>query len=235
MSYKNNSILAVIPARGGSKSIPKKNLCKVGGMSLVGRAGRLAKSMAVIDEVVLSTDDAQIAREGKNYGVSVPFLRPLALSGDYALSADVWRHAWLASELFFKRRFDISILLEPTSPLRTVEDIELTVKKLLNKEYDAAVTVSPTPAHFTPQKTLVVKEGKVGFYLKDGARYAIRQKIPQYYHRNGICYAVKRKTLIEDRRIMECNCAAVVIKRRVVNIDELFELELAEQLLTRTQ
>jgi CMP-N-acetylneuraminic acid synthetase len=96
------------------------------------------------------------------------------------------------------------------------------------------VTVSPTPAHFTPHKTLTVNPaGIIGFYLDGGAGHALRQTIPQFYHRNGLCYAVTRQALMEDGHILEDDCAAVVVERPIVNIDEPFELELAEFLLGR--
>lgn len=231
MSYQGYIVLAVVPARGGSKGIPRKNLCKVGGISLVGRAVQIAKSVSWIDQVVLSTDDEEIAEEGRKHGASVPFMRPDELSGDMSTSIDMWQHAWLTSEEFFEQRFDISILLEPTSPLRTAEDIEQTVKKLIETNAKAAATVSPTPAHFTPHKTLTVEDGKIGYYLSSEAKHSIRQTIPQYYHRNGLCYAVKRSTLIDEGVILDDQCSAVIVDRPVVNIDEPIELEIAELLI----
>ena len=235
MSYKEYNILAVIPARGGSKGIPRKNLCKVDGLSLVARAVKIAKSLTWIDKVVLSTDDQEIAEEGRKYGAEVPFMRPAELGGDYATSSDTWRHAWLESEVHYNCRFDISILLEPTSPLREPADVERTVDILFkDKDVAAAATVSRAPAHFTPHKCLIVnQEGFIGFYLKDGQKFSIRQKIPAYFYRNGACYAVKRKTLVDKGLIMEEHCAAVIIDRPVVNIDEPLDIEFAEFLLER--
>jgi len=233
MGFNGYSVLCVVPARGGSKSIPRKNLCKIDGVSLVGRAAIVAASLDWIDHAVLSTDDFEIAEEGKRFGLEVPFMRPVQLSGDMATSVDMWRHAWLECEKIFKQRFDISILLEPTSPLRKPVDIELTVATMIKKKHMAAATVSRTPAHFTPHKTLTINDGCIGFYLKEGAKHSIRQTIPDYYHRNGICYAVMRQTLVDNMHILEDNCAAVVIDRPVVNIDEPFEIELAEYLLAK--
>lgn len=232
--YKDKSVLAVIPARGGSKSIPQKNLCRVGGISLVGRAAKIAAGLNLIDKVVVSTDDDDIAEEARKYGALVPFMRPDHLAGDMSSSIDMWKHAWLASEKAFACSFDISILLEPTSPLRTDRDIINTIDYLLSNDiFKAAATVSPTPAHYTPHKTLVVENGKIGYYLADGAQYSIRQKIPKYYHRNGLCYAVRRKTIVEEGIILEDQCGAVIVDRYVVNIDEPIELQIAEMLLTR--
>jgi len=234
MSYKGSNILAVIPARGGSKGIPRKNLCTVGGISLVGRAAQAALSLEWIDHTILSTDDEEIAAEGQRYGAEVPFMRPAELASDRARSTDMWQHAWLTSEDHFNQTFDISILLEPTSPLRRPEDILTTVDILIESGSDAAATFSRAPAHFTPHKCLTLDDsGIIGFYHEQGRQFSIRQKIPNYYYRNGICYAVKRHTLLEKEMIIEENCKAVVIERPVVNIDDLHELEYAEFLLQK--
>lgn len=234
MALQGLSVLAVVPARGGSKSIPRKNLMPVAGLSLVGRAAAVAATLPWLDARIVSTDDAEIAEEALRHGLEAPFLRPAEISGDTATSVDMWRHAWTAAEVHYGRRFDLSVLLEPTSPLRRPEDVTRTVETLLQQDAKAAATVSRTPAHFTPHKTLTLDAaGRIGFYLAEGARHSLRQGIPAYYHRNGLCYALRRQTLVEEGRIIEDDCAAVVIERPVVNIDEPFELELAEWLLQR--
>jgi CMP-N-acetylneuraminic acid synthetase len=91
------------------------------------------------------------------------------------------------------------------------------------------------PGHFTPQKTLTIDdEGRIGFYLQTGSSYSLRQTIPPYYYRNGICYAVRRETLIERGVIMDETCHAIVIERDVVNIDDPIDLKFAEFLFSRT-
>jgi CMP-N,N'-diacetyllegionaminic acid synthase len=236
MPYKGFSVLAVVPARGGSKSIPRKNMCLVGGISLVGRAAQVATSLSWVDKAILSTDDKEIKEEGLVHGLEVPFMRPKSLAKDLSSSVDMWRHAWITAEEHYNMRFDISILLEPTSPLRRPEDIEKTIAALLNGDHLAAATISKASAHFTPHKCLTINaRGNVAFYLKDGAFYSIRQKIPRYYFRNGVCYAVKRETVVDMGQILEERCAAVVIERPLVNIDEPFDLELTEFLLKREQ
>ena len=233
MSLRGQNVLAVVPARGGSKAIPRKNLCHIGGLSLVARAGRTAAALSWIDARILSTDDREIADEGRAHGLDVPFMRPDDLSGDLANSIDMWRHAWLESEKHYGMRFDVSVLLEPTSPLRRPEDVTDTVELLLSGDYKAAATVSPAPAHFTPHKCLTVQDGMLGFYHDAGARHSIRQTIPTYYFRNGICYAVRRKTLVEEKMILGDHCAAQIVERPIVNIDEPFDLELAEFMIQR--
>lgn len=234
MSRGGLNILAVVPARGGSKGILRKNLKEVCGISLVGRAGKLAKSIDWIDEAIVSTDDVEIAEEARKYGLDVPFMRPADLAGDRSGSVEMWQHAWYEAEKYYKKRFDVSILLEPTSPMRRVEDIDRTVSALLKEDAPAAVTVSKTPAHFTPHKTLTINDtGEIGFYLEGGANFSLRQNIPNYYHRNGLCYALRREHLLEKGFIIDEKALAIVVKRYVVNIDDLFELELAEWLMKK--
>ncbi len=233
MTPEGLAVLAVVPARGGSKSIPRKNLCTVASLSLVARAARTAAALPWIDARLLSTDDEEIAAEGRDHGLEVPFLRPAELSGDRAGSVETWRHAWLEAEKHWGRTFEISVLLEPTSPLRRPEDVERTVRTMVDGGHPAAATVSPTPAHYTPHKTLTVSDdGLIGFYREDGSQHSLRQSVPQYYHRNGLCYSVTRRHLLDEGRIIDCDAAAVIVKRPVVNIDDPFELRLAEWLAT---
>ncbi|MBN1849825.1 MAG: acylneuraminate cytidylyltransferase family protein [Deltaproteobacteria bacterium] len=234
MSYHGFTVLAVVPARGGSKGIPRKNLQKINNISLVGRAAKIAVSIPWIDRAILSTDDAEIADEGLRYGLDVPFMRPPELAGDLSSSVEMWKHAWLKSEEHYDMKFDVSILLEPTSPLRRKEDVEKTMSALMDGDHFAAATVSKTPAHFTPHKCLTINyQGYIGFYLEQGDQFSIRQKIPTYYFRNGVCYAVKRKALVEKGHILEESCIAVLLDRPLVNIDEPFDLELAKFLIKR--
>ena len=233
MSINNQKILAVIPARGGSKGIPNKNLRVIQGKSLVDHAATCAKSLGrIIDAIVLSSDSEEIIEHAKTLHINAPFKRPLELSNDDAKSIDMWKHAWLVSEDYYKEQFDISILLEPTSPLRTPDDIKNTLQLLIDKQPYSVVTVSKTPGHYTPHKTLEVKEsGVIQPYLEDGLKFSIRQHIPNYYHRNGICYAVTRESLIDKNNLMQENCLALIIDRPIVNIDEEIDLKLAEVLM----
>lgn len=234
MAWEGCSVLAVVPARGGSKGIPQKNLRVVAGRSLVSHVALVVRSLPWIDEAVLSTDDEDIAEEGRQSGLTVPGLRPDRLGSDEALSVDVWRHAWLQAERDRGRAFDLSVLLEPTSPLRRPEDIEATVRALISSACMAAVTVSRVPAHYSPQKALTVSEkGELGYYHQEGPATTLRQRLPAYYCRNGLCYAAKREQVVSLRRIVEANATAVVIERPVVNIDEPFDLEVAQWLFER--
>lgn len=227
-------MLAVVPARGGSKGIPRKNLARVGGMSLLARTAGVVARLPWLDAAVLSTDDPEIAAEGRAHGLDVPFLRPADLAADHAAAAPAWKHAWEAAEAHCGRRFDLSVWLQPTSPLRTPEDVTATVAAMVQGGHAAACTVSRIPGHYTPEKTFVLEEsGVMRFYASDGARHVARQSIPDYWTRNGHCYAVRRATLVERGHIVEEDCKAVPIERFIVNIDDPIDLDLAEWALAR--
>jgi len=234
---QSQRVLAVIPARGGSKGVPRKNLRVVGGLSLVGRTAALAASVPWIDRTVVSSDDAEIRAEAERHGAAAPFARPAELADDAAKSEDTWRHAWLAAEAAYGERYEISLLLEPTSPLRIEADLVAAVAALTAGGHACAVTVSPIAAHYSPHKALTIDgSGRLGFYLHNGALYSRRQAIPApVYHRNGLCYAATRAAVVERGEIIGADCAAVIIDRPTVNIDDEFELELAEWLLARQQ
>ncbi len=234
MAIRGLRVFALVPARGGSKGLPGKNLRSLAGRSLVEHAARVARSIEWIDRAILSSDDPQIAEVARAAGLEAPFLRPPELSNDTAKSIDVWRHAWLAIEAQEQRQYDLGVLLEPTSPMRRASDVVATIELLLDSGAGTAATVSPTPGHFTPHKTLTVDgNGRIGFFVPDGARFSRRQDIPSYFHRNGVCYAARRDAIVERRVIVDEDCVALVLDRPLVNIDSLADLEYAQYLMER--
>jgi len=234
VAWAGRTVLAVVPARGGSKGIPRKNLRQVGGLSLIARAARTARALGWIDRAILTTDDEEMAEEGRRHGLEVPFLRPAELASDTANAYENWRHAWLESERCFGERFDVSLLLQPTTPLRRPADVERTVATLIEGGHPAAATVGRVPSDFLPERCLTLgDDGRLRFYLPQGGWLARRQDAAPAYFRDGTCYARTRRSLIEEARDIEDDCAGVVIDGFCVNIDEPFELELAEFVLAR--
>lgn len=227
--YQGSRTLAVVPARGGSKGIPRKNLAVVGDRTLIAHVADLVASLDWLDEAILSTDDSDIAIEGSRVGLNVVD-RPADLASDNASNVGVWKHAWLESERRWQTRYDFGVLLQPTSPLREASDVTDCVRVLVEEHRDAVITVSPTPGHYTPEKTMVVRDGDLAPYLGEEFE-SIRQRIPDYYFLNGYCYAARRSRIIEDECVHGENTGFVVIERPVVNIDEPFDLDLANWLV----
>lgn len=229
-TWKERGILAVVPARGGSKRIPRKNLQSVAGLSLVGWAAQTCRQLPWLTGALLSTDDEEVAEEGRCHGLAVPFMRPPELATDSAGSREMWQHAWRRGEEHFGRTFECSILLQPTTPLRRARDVERCVAEVMDEGHGGAVTVGRIPGHFVPEKLLRLDQrGCVTLYL-DRAGSEPEQTVPEYYWRNGACYAVSRQTLMEEGCIVERDCKAVIVEDLTVSIDDPYELQHCELL-----
>lgn len=226
-------ILAVVPARSGSKGIPDKNICSLAGTSLIGWAGICLSKLDWIDSKILSTDSAEYANEGVKFGLSAPFLRPKHLSTDTAGAVETITHALLEAEKYYSLHFDIVLIIEPTSPLRTAEDIENAALLLVKAKADSVVCVSELSMKAHPLKVLKVVDDKLMFYDEKGSSITARQSLEGLYWRNGVCYALTRDCLLENKKIFTENSRPLVIKREIVNIDEPIDLEWAEFLIQR--
>jgi CMP-N,N'-diacetyllegionaminic acid synthase len=227
-------ILAVVPARGGSKGLPRKNLLPLGGVPLVARVGDVVRACSSIDRAVVSTDDEQIARVAVAAGLDAPFRRPEHLSGDRIGDVDVLRHALDAAEADDGTRYDVVVMLQPTSPLRTPQQVEEVLQQLVERDLDAVWTVSPSDGKTHPLKQLRLVDGELRFDHPDGASIIARQQLTQLWHRNGVAYAVRRSTL-EAGLLMGARTGATIIVGPVANIDDALDLEWAEFLLARKE
>ena len=225
-------VLAVVPARGGSKGLPRKNLLPLGGVPLVGRVGQVVKACPSIDRAVVSTDDEDIAAAAEASGLEAPFRRPEDLSGDRIGDVDVLRHALAATEADDGSHYDIVVMLQPTSPLRTAEQVERTLHRLVEDDLDAVWTVSPTDGKAHPVKQLRLEDDLLRFDHPNGAGVVARQELAPLWHRNGIAYALRRATL-EAGALLGARTGAVIIDGPVANIDDALDLEWAEFLLAR--
>ena len=221
-------VLAVVPARGGSKGIKLKNLQKVGGVSLVGRVGIVIGQCPSIDRAVVSTDHPEIAEVARKYGLDVPFTRPQSLSGDQVGDMPVLRHALSATEADEGTRYDIVVMLQPTSPFRRADHVERSLRDLVERDLDAVWTVSETDSKAHPLKQLVMRDGLLGYWDERGATIIARQQLSPVYHRNGVAYALTRDALLkEDGTLLAPKTGAVVVDEPLVNIDGPMDLELA--------
>lgn len=231
--HSGKKILAVIPARSGSKGIPDKNIRSLSGISLIGWAGNCLSQLPWIDAKIISTDSAKYVDEGKRFGIDAPFLRPPHLSTDTAGAVETMAHALLEAERHYGMRFDVVLIIEPTSPFRTAEDIERAVHLLVNSGAESVVCVSELNSKAHPFKVLKVSDDRLQFYDEQGAGVVARQSLGTLYWRNGVCYALTRKCLLEKKKIFTDNTRPLVIKREIVNIDEPIDFEWAEFLIQR--
>ena len=226
-------VLALVPARSGSKGIPDKNMALLGGLSLIARAGKVLGQIPWIDRRIISTDSQRYADEGRKYGLEAPFLRPAELSVDTAGALETFVHALGTCEQTDGCRYDILIVTEPTSPMREPADVEVTVQALLRTGADSAVTVSRIDTKAHPYKVFSISEGRLRYFSEEGKRITARQDLEPLYARNGLCYGFRRETLLSKRVLITENTVSVVTGRPVVNIDEPLDLLWAEFLLEK--
>jgi CMP-N-acetylneuraminic acid synthetase len=197
---KDHKILAVIPARGGSKGIPRKNVQILLGKPLIAYSIHAALQAHTIHKTVVSTDDESIAGIARHYGAEVPFLRPPHLSTDTATSVSVLQHAVQYLSDAQENREDIIVCLQPTSPLRSAEDIDQAVSLCVRTGADSVVSLCPAEHHPYWMKKVV---GNRVYPLMevDDEQYPRRQDLPPVYQLNGAIYVTRKKIMPRERSI----------------------------------
>jgi CMP-N-acetylneuraminic acid synthetase len=224
----------VVPARGGSQGVKLKNLREIGGVPLVAQAGRIAAALEFADRRIVSTDHAEIARVATEAGLSAPFMRPEALSGPIISDLQVLTHALEEVERIDGVRYNIVVMLQPTSPSRTVQHVHDTVALLVRDAFDAVWTVSETDSKAHPLKQLSIVGGsRLDYYDPRGAAIVARQQLQPVYHRNGIAYAFTRACLLDQKTIKGARTGALIVEGPVVNIDTELDLDWVNFLLQR--
>ena len=223
---------AVVPARGGSKGLPLKNLRPVGGVPLVTRAGLVCGQLPWLDRAVVSTDHDDVKRAAEQGGLAAPFTRPEALSGDRIGDWDVLHHALTECERLDGVTYDVVLMLQPTSPLRRPEHVTATAEMLLEGDWDAVWTVCETDSKHHPLKQLTVGGGgALDYYDPRGGEILARQQLGSVYHRNCVAYAFARRCLAEQRTTKGRRTGALVLDGHFVSIDTEWDLLLTEFIL----
>ena len=227
----NKRVLALITAREGSKGLPGKNIMMVNGKPLIVWSITIAKKSKYIDRLIISTDSKKIANIAKEWGCDVPFIRPDELATDKATSMDVIIHA-----INFLNdtddKYDYLILLEPTSPLRDVEDIDIALEKLYNNK--TAVSIASVGKHESTHPRFTSKIDKNGFLtpLFPEIIDSRRQDLDEEYFLDGTIYISdinelkKRKTFYHEKTIPH-----VVDRYKVFEVDELMDIYIIEAMM----
>lgn len=223
-------VIAVIPARGGSKSVPGKNIKLLSGKPLLQWSIEIGKSVAYIDRVIVSTDDEQIAKIARGCGAEV-YSRPAHLATDEALVIDALR------DLIKTLRGEgenggIMVLLEPTCPLRAAEDV-IACLELLGQGYDSAATF--TEAALNPHRAWKIDASRPEVFIPGAIPWTPRQKLPKAYQLNGAVYAFKMSLLdAEEKGLLLGKPGAVVMPPgRSVDIDDELDFAVVETLMQR--
>ena len=225
-------ILAIVPARGGSKGIKGKNLKKLQGVSLVARCGQVLKDIEQISLALVSTDSEEIAEEARRNGLQVPFLRPDSLSGDLISDIDVLQHALVEAEHFAKTTFEIILMIQPTSPMRQKSDVTDVLYRMQQGAFDSVFTVSETDSKGHPFKQFTLDGDTISYFDKRGESIIARQQLKPTYHKNGLVYAVTRECLVSQATLLGKSASYVCTRRLTVNIDTPLDLQFADFLLS---
>lgn len=232
---KNIEILCIIPARGGSKGIHKKNLVKLCGKSLIEYTIDEAKKSNLITRTILSSDDDEIISFCRNKNIEILFKRPVKLAEDQSSMLSVIEHAvkYLKDNENYKP--DIILLLQPTSPLRSYHNIDEALTKLIDSNADSIVSVIEVPHNYNPYSIMKLKKDYLIPYLKYDERKNIRQLKPIFYARNGAAiYAFTYNCLINKKSIFGDKILPYFMKKEdSIDIDDEIDLVLAEALLKK--
>jgi CMP-N-acetylneuraminic acid synthetase len=221
----------VVPARGGSKAIPRKNVSDLAGRPLLAYTADAARAAARLTRVILSTDDPDIAAIGRGLGLEVPFQRPAELASDAAPMLPVLRHAVdeMAARGFAA---EAVVLLQPTSPLRRAEHIDQAIALLDDSGADTVVSVVEVPHQFTPGSLMRLEDGRLR--PVDSAGATRRQDKPRLFARNGPAILAVRTAALARPSFYEGDCRPFVMSALdSIDVDGPDDLELVECILSR--
>jgi len=225
-------VLGVIPARGGSKGIPRKNLAPLGGRPLIAYTCDAARESRRLTRVVVSTDDEEIASVAGRLGIEVPFLRPASLAADDTPMVEVLVHAVASLEARDAYRPAAIVLLQPTSPFRRGGHIDAAVDLLESSGADSVVSVVAVPHQFTPSSLLRLDGDRVVPWT-EGTAPTRRQDKPLLFARNGpAVLAVRTRVLVEQNALYGADTRGLPMTREEsLDIDDTFDLEVADLLI----
>jgi CMP-N-acetylneuraminic acid synthetase len=222
--------LGVIPARGGSKGIPQKNLAMLCGRPLLAYTADAARRSASLTRVIVSTDDGAIGDAARALGLEVPFLRPAALAADEMPMLPVLQHA-VAAMADHGFRAEVVVLLQPTSPLRRSEHIDAAVELLDRSGADSVVSVVEVPHQFNPLSVLRLDDERLRPFL-EGPSVAGRQNKPRVLARNGPAVLATRVATLDRGSLYGDDCRPLLMSAEdSLDVDTAWDLSLAELLL----
>jgi CMP-N,N'-diacetyllegionaminic acid synthase len=229
-SREKPEVLAIIPARGGSKGIPRKNIALLKGKPLISYTVRAAIDAERVDRVVVSTDDEEIRSVAAQWGAEVPFLRPAELATDDASSVDVVQHCLDTLKNDFRYVPDVIVLLQPTSPLRNERHIDEAIELFTaDPDCDACVSVMEVPHNFSPF-SVMVKNGKYARpYLEWDQSRNSRQMKPTFLARNGAAIYITSESFFRMHRKLYGQHTVPYYMDRItsIDIDESLDLKIA--------
>jgi CMP-N,N'-diacetyllegionaminic acid synthase len=221
-------VLGLIPARGGSKGVPGKNIRSLGGKPLLQWTAEAALASRTLSKVVLSTEDDAIASVGRNCGLAVPFRRPIELAGDDTPTLDVIQHALHALDELGDR-FDAVCLLQPTSPFRKASEIDACVDLFVASDADAVLSVRPVPPEYNPHWVYFrLPDGSLRLSTGESQPLPRRQLLPPAFHRDGSLYVTRRHVIMELNSLYGARVLGYEGSGNAINIDSEADWDRAE-------
>lgn len=226
-------VIAIIPARSGSKGVIGKNIKNLKGKPLISYTIEEAKKSKLIDKLVVSTDSKEIADISLSLGAAVPFIRPSELSTDSSLTFDVIKH----TINFFKdkgEQYDVIVLLQPTTPFRKVESIDKAIVTLKNSnKYTSIVSVVDVEGNH-PLRMKKIEGDFLKNYIDQGfENMNPRKELPKVYIRSGSIYAILTKNFFEEKALVSHSCCPMILdKMETINIDTMLDFKLCEFILS---
>jgi CMP-N,N'-diacetyllegionaminic acid synthase len=234
MSYSVKKVLGLLPARGGSKGIPRKNVRMLHGRPLVQWAASALASAELVDRAVCSTDDPEIARAAAEAGLEVPWMRPAELSQDTTLVVDVVLHALDRLDADCGEIYDYVAIVQATSPTVMAADIDSAVNMAISNDADTVITGFPVGQRHPATMFSMSESKRVNWLMAADQRMARRQDLPSYYIRSGLVYLVKVSVIREARTLYGNRIFCLEIpEERALTIDEERDFKIAEFMLTR--
>lgn len=227
------AVVALIPARAGSKGIPGKNLTACGGRPLIAHSIVAAREASRVDRVIVSTDDEAIATVALEWGAEAPFLRPAELANDMAPMLGVLLHAlsWLEA---VGETVEALALLQPTSPLRRAAHVDAAVDLFFRQRASSVVSVVEVPHAFNPVSVMKLDGGFLHPYLASGATITRRQDKPVVYARNGPAVLVSAPETLRQGSLYGNRCVPLMMSaQESIDIDSKDDLEMVEWLMGR--
>lgn len=230
--YQNKTFLTIVPARGGSKGLPGKNIRELCGKPLIAWSIDAGLKNLCVDDVVVSTDSEEIAKISKKHGASVPFLRPADLASDTATTFDAIKHTIDYYKNTLGKTYDYIVLLEPTSPLREKNDLDEMIRKIVSLDDDFDAIVSIGEVHEHPSIMKQVDSNIIRPYCAELAMASRRQDNQPAYFPYGVAYIVKTKTLLEEKTFYPARTTHHIIKRyQCYEIDDIYDFLAIENIM----
>jgi CMP-N,N'-diacetyllegionaminic acid synthase len=224
-------ILGIIPARGGSKGIPGKNIKKLGGKPLLSFTIASVSESSLLSRCILSSDSEEIIKIGIQLGVEAPFVRPAKFAEDKTPSIEVIQHA-LSFFIESKEYYDAVCLLQPTTPFRNKGLIDEAIRQFISGKYDSLVSVREVPHEFNPHWTFEEKNGSLKIATGEKKIISRRQDLPKAYHRDGAIYLVKTDVILKQNSLYGDSIGYIENSGSdYVNLDTEGDWEKAESIL----